>query len=246
MDEYGIIGGKTVEFIAEKVNEKIDDGEILGDARWVGINHFQRALKANRDNLRRLNKIVVLDGAFIDDKEDLNVRDVARRALNDFLYLEEIVKRDIDGVFLVLYTKSPVLDAMVKSHYQNDRLSKYKGTIHLLTTNGYQASGMARILGTQYTKFDTDNENLVNKPDENEIKRRVAEQAEIYKLIGQREELRSQIDTLNKKMDLVDRQLNNYLIGDRSDDLDVVSELMGEDTSTATSLTDEIESLLSH
>lgn len=239
-----MIAGNTVEFIAQRVNNNLDSGDILGVARWAGIDHFQHALKANKGILKRLNKIIVLDGAFIEEGEDLNERDIAKRALNDFLHLEAIIKRDLDGVFLVLYTKSPVLDALIKNHYQKDRISKYSGTINLLATNGYQASGMARILSTYYEKFSSDNENLVNKPDEEEIKRRVSEQAEIYKLIGQREELRSTINTLNKKLDLVDRQLNNYLIGDREDDLDVVSELTGKDTKSATSLTDEIESLL--
>lgn len=244
MEEYGMIAGNSVGFLAERVNRNLEEGDILGVARWAGIDHFQHALKANKSVLKRLNKIIVLDGAFIADGEDLNEREIAKRALNDFLHLEAVVKRDLDGVFLVIYTKSPVLDALIKNHYQRDRLSKYEGTINLLATNGYQASGMARILSTYYERFSSDNDNLVNKPDEGEIKRRVSEQAEIYKLIGKREELRSTIDTLNKKLDLVDRQLNNYLIGDREDDLDVVSELTGKDTKSATSLTDEIESLL--
>lgn len=244
METYGIIGGKTIHYMAEEINKKTVDGEIIGMARWTGIDHFQHTLKANKDILKKLDKILVLDGAFIGDKEDLNQRDISRRALNDFIHLEGVVKRELDGVFLVLYTKSPVLDAVIKNHYQKDKITKYSGTINLLTTNGYQASGVAKVLETKYNRIEGGTGNLTTKTDESEIRKRVAEQAEIYKLIGQREELRSTIDTLNKKMDLVDRQLNNYLIGDRNDDLDVVSEMLGENTNTATSITDEIESLL--
>lgn len=244
MDEYGMIAGSTVEYIAEKTNACLDSGEIMGMARWSGIDHFKRTLKVNKDVLKRLNKIMVLDGAFIRGDESLNNRETAKRALNDFINLEAVIKRDLDGVFLVLYTKSPVLDALIKNHYQKDRIYKYGGTINLLTTNGYQASGLAKIYGTYYEKFDSANDNLVYTTNEDEIQRRIAEQAEIYKLLGQREELRSQIEALNKKVDLVDKQLNNYLIGDRSDDVDVVSALMGEDVKTATSLADEITSLL--
>lgn len=244
METYGIIGGKAVNFMADEINKKLVGGDILGMARWTSIDHFQRTLKANKIALRNLDKIMVLDGVFLQDNEDLNNREIAKRALNDFLYLEWAVKQELEGVFLVLYTKSPVLDAVIKNYYQKDKITKYRGTINLLTTNGYQASGIAKILGTRYTQLSDENVNLVNKTDEDEIKRRVAEQAEIYKLMGQREELRAQIGTLNKRMDLVDRQLNNFLIGDRSDDLDVVGEILGDSKGGATTLTDEIESIL--
>lgn len=244
MEEYGLIGGNTVNFMAEKINQKSTSGEIVGVASWAGIDHFQHALKGNLPTIRRLEKIMVIDGAFIAKDEDLNDRDVARRALSDFLHLEGLVKRDLDGVYLVLYTKSPVLNAYLKRHYEKDSITKYSRTVNLLTTNGYQASGMARVLGTMYTSMDEDEGKIVGHSEESEIKKRVAEQAEIYKLIGQREEIRSQVDILNKRMDLVDRQLNGYLMGDRNDDLDVVSELITEKQGASVSLTDEIESLL--
>lgn len=244
MDLYGLIGGKDVNFMTDKINEKMDSGEIIGVAKWVGIDHFQRTVKSNREYLRKLDKIMVVDGAFIKESESLNDRDTAKRALNDFLYLEGILKRELDGVFLVLYTKSPVLDAMIKNHYQKDSISKYEGTINLLATAGYQASGIGNIFSTKYKKFSEDNNNLVGKDSEEDISRKIAEQAEIYKLLGQREELRSLMDSLNKKLDLVDKQLNNYLIGDRSDDLDVVSELVGDKGKRGKTITEEIEGLL--
>ena len=244
MDEYGLIAGKSVKFIADNVDEKINNGTIIGDARWAGIPHFQHAVKANKDRIRRLNKIMLLDSALIDEGENLNNREIARRALNDFLHVEAIIKRDIDGVFLVLYTKSPVLDELIKSHYRGDTINRYNGTINLLATNGYRASQMAKILETEYNMKNKESVQHNKKLDEDEVQRRVKEQGKIYKLLGQREELRSQIDNLNKKLDLVDKELNNFLLHDRNDDLDVISELTGEDTKTANSLMDEIDSII--
>lgn len=246
MDKYGLIGGSTVNFMADKINEKLTGGEIMGMACWSGIEHFQSALKANRVTFKQLEKIMVLDGAFVSKGEDLNNKTVAKRALNSFIYLEGIVKRELEGVYLVLYTKSPILNAYVKSHHEKDRITKYKGTVNLLTTSGYQADGIATVLSTLYTSLEGDDEQEVTRNAEAEMRRKVEEQVEIYKLVGQREELRSQIDILNKRLDLVDRQLNGFLLGDRGDDLDVASELLSDNKGVSGSLLGEIESLLNN
>lgn len=241
MEEYGIIGGSSVNMIASKVNEKLTEGKILGNSSWSGLRHFNQVLRNNRDNLRGLDKILIMDTAFLKNGESMDERKVALRALNDFIALESLVKRDLKGVFLLLYTRSPILDGLIKKHYRKDSISKYERTHYILATEGYYATGMANVLEAHYLG-DEEDSGGVNKR-EQEFERKVKEQAEIYKLLGKHEELKQQSEVINKKLSLVNRQLHEILMGERSDDLDLVEE-MAESAPSSNSLMDEIETIL--
>lgn len=241
MEEYGLIGGSNVHKISEKVNVKLTEGKISGNNAWSGISHFNQALKNNRENLRGISKILIMDTAFLRGEESMDDRRVAQRALNDFISLESLVKRDIKGVFLILYTRSPILDGLVKKHYRSDSISKYEKIHYMLAAEGYFATGMANVLEADYV--DTESSVGNKKKREHDFERKVKEQAEVYKLLGRHEELKQQSDVINKKLSLVNRQLHEILMGDRSDDLDLVEE-MSETSPTSNSLMDEIESIL--
>lgn len=241
MEEYGIIGGSSVNMIASKVNEKLTEGTILGNSTWSGLRHFNQVLRNNRENLRGLDKILIMDTAFLKNGESMDERKVAQRALNDFISLESLVKRDLKGVFLLLYTRSPILDGLIKKHYRKDSISKYEKTHYILATEGYYATGMANVLEAHYMEDGEGNEG-VNKR-EQDFERKVKEQAEIYKLLGKHEELKQQSEVINKKLSLVNKQLHEILMGERSDDLDLVEE-MAESAPSSNSLMDEIETIL--
>lgn len=241
MEEYGIIGGSSVNMIASKVNEKLTEGKILGASSWSGLSHFMQVLRNNRETLRGLDKILIMDTAFLRRGESMDERVVAQRALNDFISLESLVKRDLKGVFIILYTRSPILDGLVKKHYRKDSISKYERTHYILATEGYYATGMANVLEAKYVESGESKEN--NKRREQDFERKVREQAEIYKLLGRHEELKQQSEVINKKLSLVNKQLHEILMGERADDLDLVEE-MSESAPSSSSLMDEIETIL--
>lgn len=235
MRKFGIVGGKRVYLLSGKVPLK--DGEISG--QWVTLSDLQAQIISSRgDALRGYEKIVILDWGIFNDNEVIT-NDLIDKKVNEFNFFQSLfMQKGNFGCHIIVFTGNVHFYNALQDLFTRDKMKKYAGTNIILRENdSYTIPGLVKMLEMPLKPLTPQGDGMMSAEMIQETRERQQKEMEeyrkLYRLLGAKDELEKQKKQTDKKLSLINKQLEEYIIKVKSDNLsginvDVDEELLKE------------------
>lgn len=231
MRNFGIVGGKRVYLLSGKIPLK--DGDISG--QWVTLSDLQAQIVSTKgENLRGYEKIVILDWGIFNDNEVIT-NELIDKKVSEFNFFQSLfMQKSNFGCHIIVFTGNVHFYNALQDLFTRDKMKKYAGTNIILRENDtYTVPGLVKVLemplkplspmGSSGMTAEMLQENRERQQKEME------EYRKLYRLLGAKDELENQKKQTDKKLSLINKQLEDYLIKVKSDNLSGINVDVDED-----------------
>lgn len=234
---YGLIGGPYSLTYTEKINQHLDDAQVI--KTWRTIEDLQKEINRNGvTTIKGISAILIIDKSF---KENSSIES----QLGIFNFLQSMFKdKELYGTHLVLYTKQDALYDMLNEQYESDPTLKYEGTRILKCDVDYNITSLAKVFEQPFSLLSYDEK--TEREQEKQKKRLEQQQDEIkakrqfMSLVGKKELLEDLIGTLNRELTVLNNQIYNYAMDLQSGNLESLTDM---DTTIEIEISDQLKRL---
>lgn len=231
MRKFGIVGGGKVYLLSSQI--PLRDGEITG--QWVTLSDLQAQIVSTRgENIRGLEKIIILDWGVFDEHENMSTQTIDRK-VNEFNFFQTLFMQKANfGCHLILFTGNVHYYNALQDLFNRDKIKKYAGTNIILRENdSYTVPGLVKVLEMPLKPLAPQEGYQFDAAFAQESRERQQKEMEeyrkLYRLLGAKDELENQKKQTDKKLSLIYKQIEEYLIRMKSDNLSGVNVDVDED-----------------
>lgn len=231
MRNFGIVGGKRVYLLSGKIPLK--DGDISG--QWVTLSDLQAQIVSTKgENLRGYEKVVILDWGIFNDNEVIT-NELIDKKVSEFNFFQSLfMQKSNFGCHIIVFTGNVHFYNALQDLFTRDKMKKYAGTNIILRENDtYTVPGLVKVLEMPLKPLSPMGSNGMTPEMLQENRERQQKEMEeyrkLYRLLGAKDELENQKKQTDKKLSLINKQLEDYLIKVKSDNLSGINVDVDED-----------------
>lgn len=231
MRNFGIVGGKRVYLLSGKIPLK--DGDISG--QWVTLSDLQAQIVSTKgENLRGYEKIVILDWGIFNDNEVIT-NELIDKKVSEFNFFQSLfMQKSNFGCHIIVFTGNVHFYNALQDLFTRDKMKKYAGTNIILRENDtYTVPGLVKVLEMPLKPLSPMGSSGMTPEMLQENRERQQKEMEeyrkLYRLLGAKDELENQKKQTDKKLSLINKQLEDYLIKVKSDNLSGINVDVDED-----------------
>lgn len=213
---YGMIGGKSTTIFSKNVNNVLDDKQIVKN--WDTLTDLHKEInKSGPEAIKGISAILILDKCFQEDEKLENM-------VGKFDFVQRLFKdKELYGTHLIVYTPDERFYTALKEYYDEDEDLKYEGTRIVFCDTDYTVQSLARILDRPYEllSYDAKLEKDLELQELRRNKKLEEMNAKRYfmSMVGKKEMLEQLIDTMNRELSVLNKQIYEYAIALESNDL---------------------------
>lgn len=231
MRNFGIVGGKRVYLLSGKIPLK--DGDISG--QWVTLSDLQAQIVSTKgENLRGYEKVVILDWGIFNDNEVIT-NELIDKKVSEFNFFQSLfMQKSNFGCHIIVFTGNVHFYNALQDLFTRDKMKKYAGTNIILRENDtYTVPGLVKVLEMPLKPLSPMGSSGMTQEMLQENRERQQKEMEeyrkLYRLLGAKDELENQKKQTDKKLSLINKQLEDYLIKVKSDNLSGINVDVDED-----------------
>lgn len=231
MRNFGIVGGKRVYLLSGKIPLK--DGDISG--QWVTLSDLQAQIVSTKgENLRGYEKVVILDWGIFNDNEVIT-NELIDKKVSEFNFFQSLfMQKSNFGCHIIVFTGNVHFYNALQDLFTRDKMKKYAGTNIILRENDtYTVPGLVKVLEMPLKPLSPMGMGGMTPEMLQENRERQQKEMEeyrkLYRLLGAKDELENQKKQTDKKLSLINKQLEDYLIKVKSDNLSGINVDVDED-----------------
>lgn len=231
MRNFGIVGGKRVYLLSGKIPLK--DGDISG--QWVTLSDLQAQIVSTKgENLRGYEKVVILDWGIFNDNEVIT-NELIDKKVSEFNFFQSLfMQKSNFGCHIIVFTGNVHFYNALQDLFTRDKMKKYAGTNIILRENDtYTVPGLVKVLEMPLKPLSPMGSSGMTPEMLQENRERQQKEMEeyrkLYRLLGAKDELENQKKQTDKKLSLINKQLEDYLIKVKSDNLSGINVDVDED-----------------
>ena len=231
MRNFGIVGGKRVYLLSGKVPLK--DGDISG--QWVTLSDLQAQIVSTKgENLRGYEKVVILDWGIFNDNEVIT-NELIDKKVSEFNFFQSLfMQKSNFGCHIIVFTGNIHFYNALQDLFTRDKMKKYAGTNIILRENDtYTVPGLVKVLEMPLKPLSPMGSSGMTPEMLQENRERQQKEMEeyrkLYRLLGAKDELENQKKQTDKKLSLINKQLEEYIIKVKSDNLSGINVDVDED-----------------
>lgn len=231
MRNFGIVGGKRVYLLSGKIPLK--DGDISG--QWVTLSDLQAQIVSTKgENLRGYEKVVILDWGIFNDNEVIT-NELIDKKVSEFNFFQSLfMQKSNFGCHIIVFTGNVHFYNALQDLFTRDKMKKYAGTNIILRENDtYTVPGLVKVLEMPLKPLSPMGSSGMTPEMLQENRERQQKEMEeyrkLYRLLGAKDELENQKKQTDKKLSLINKQLEEYIIKVKSDNLSGINVDVDED-----------------
>lgn len=231
MRNFGIVGGKRVYLLSGKIPLK--DGDISG--QWVTLSDLQAQIVSTKgENLRGYEKVVILDWGIFNDNEVIT-NELIDKKVSEFNFFQSLfMQKSNFGCHIIVFTGNVHFYNALQDLFTRDKMKKYAGTNIILRENDtYTVPGLVKVLEMPLKPLSPMGSSGMTPEMLQENRERQQKEMEeyrkLYRLLGAKDELENQKKQTDKKLSLINKQLEDYIIKVKSDNLSGINVDVDED-----------------
>ena len=240
---YGLIAGKASGAFAKNVNSRMEN-QIM--KTWEYIEDLQKDVNTNGSKaIDNLHAILILDKGFNETRKTSNESKAAT-----FNFLQGMFHaKELYGTHLIMFTQEQEIFRILNSQYEASPETKYEGTLILETYEDYTIKSIMGVFERplSYLSYsdkevrDIERELARQKKREEDRERRIEANRHFLKLVGEKEALETLIDTLQRQVKMIDKDIYSFAIHMQTDNLDAIEDEFGD--SVALELNEQLKKL---
>ena len=231
MRNFCIVGGKRVYLLSGKIPLK--DGSISG--QWVTLSDLQAQIVSTKgEALRGYEKIVILDWGIFNDNEVIT-NELIDKKVSEFNFFQSLfMQKSNFGCHIIVFTGNVHFYNALQDLFTRDKMKKYAGTNVILRENDtYTVPGLVKVLEMPLKPLSPIGSSGMTPEMLQENRERQQKEMEeyrkLYRLLGAKDELENQKKQTDKKLSLINKQLEEYIIKVKSDNLSGINVDVDED-----------------